>query len=213
MPATPSGPFPSRDSGEAAGRRHPWLTPGVAGVGAASMFSDAGHEMTTAMLPAFLTSTLHASAGALGVIEGIADALTGVMKLVGGPLANDPAHRGRVAAGGYLGTALATGAIGLAVAGSTPLAVAVSFALAGLGIGFAETAQSALVARLLPDRLRGSGFGVLGAVQAGGTLLASSIAGVLYAAISPVVAFCCVAGWMVLSLVATTLVPSEQGAS
>jgi MFS family permease len=383
------------------------------------MFSDAGHEMTTAMLPAFLTSTLHASAGALGVIEGIADALTGVMKLVGGPLANDPARRGRVAAGGYLGTALATGAIGLAVtvwqagalravawlsrgvrspsrdalltslvdrgaygkafgleragdnlgavigpllaaglvgwigirptlylaalpgllalvailiaageakrrlaaaaepirrrfdfaavrragmlraltpvalfslgnvattllilratglltgpdrsitaatalavllyagynavatvasvaggylvdrvgprpvfaaaagvfaagylgfavADGTPAAVAISFALAGIGIGFAETAQSALVARLLPDRLRGSGFGVLGAVQAGGTLLASSITGVLYAAISPVVAFCYVAAWMVLSLIATTMLRSERAAS
>jgi MFS family permease len=107
----------------------------------------------------------------------------------------------------------AAGYLGFAVAGGTPVAVAVSFALAGVGIGFAETAQSALVARLLPDRLRGSGFGVLGAVQAGGTLLASSIAGVLYAAISPVVAFCYVAGWMVLSLVATTMVPSGQGAS
>lgn len=394
-----------------------WLTPGVAGVSAASMFSDAGHEMTTALLPTFLTSTLHASAGALGVIEGIADALTGVMKLVGGPIANEPARRGRTAAGGYLGTALATGAIGLAATvwqagalravawlsrgvrspsrdalltsltrrdsygkafgleragdnlgavigpllaaglvgvigirhtmylaalpgvlalvailiaareakrrlaggtagaerarrrfdfgalrrvgmlraltpvalfslgnvattllilratglltgphrsitaatslavllyagynavatvasiaggylldrvGSRPVfagaaaafaagylvfafaagtvaAVSAAFALAGIGIGLAETAQSALVAGLLPDRLRGSGFGVLGAVQAGGTLLASSIAGVLYAAISPTAAFCYIAAWMVLSLAATTAVPS-----
>ncbi len=393
--------------------RRGWFTPGVAGVGTASFFSDSGHEMTTAMLPTFLTSTLHASAGALGIIEGIADALTGVMKLVGGPLANDPARRGRTAAGGYLGTALATGAIGLAatvwqagllraaawlsrgvrspsrdallssltpnhaygkafgveragdnlgavvgplaaaglvgvigiratmylaatpglfalaailvaaresrrawshrtapetprrrldlaalrragmvralapvalfclgnvattllilratdlVAGpngsltaATSLAVllyaghnvvaaiaslgggyltdrlgprpvfaaaaaayvlgylgfalgggvgvvASSFALAGAGIGLAETAQSTLVARLLPDRLRGSGFGVLGAVQAGGALLASAIAGVLYAAVSPTVAFCYIAGWMALSLIATVTI-------
>src|SRR6266511_514046 len=91
-----------------------WLTPGVGGIGVASFFSDAGHEITTAVLPSFLTATLHGSAGALGLIEGISDALTGVMKLVGGPLANDPARRGRLASGGYLGTALATGAIGLA---------------------------------------------------------------------------------------------------
>ncbi len=395
-----------------------WLTPGVAGVGAASFFSDAGHEMTTAMLPTFLTSTLHASAGALGVIEGIADALTGVTKLAGGPIANDPDRRGRTAAGGYLGTALATGAIGLAatvwqagalravawlsrgirspsrdallsslaprhsygkafgferagdnlgavvgpllaaglvgwigirptiylaavpglfallailvaaresrrrrrgapavraerrtldlaalrragmmramapvalfylgniattllilratglltgpdrsvtaatslavllyaghnviatiasigggylldrvgprpvfagaavayvlsylgfaLAGSTVTAVSVSFALAGAGIGLAETAQSALVARLLPDSLRGSGFGVLGAVKAGGALLASAIAGLLYAAVSPVVAFCYVAGWMALSLGATSAIPAPS---
>jgi hypothetical protein len=41
-------------------------------VGAASFFSDSGHEITTAVLPSFLTTTLHASAGALGVIEGSA---------------------------------------------------------------------------------------------------------------------------------------------
>lgn len=396
-----------------------WLTRGVASIGAASLFSDAGHEMTTAMLPSFLTGTLHASAGALGVIEGIADALTGVMKLVGGPPANDPDRRGRTAAGGYLGTAVATGAIGLsmavwqagalravawlsrglrspsrdalltsltdrrsfgkafgteragdnlgavigpllaaglvgwlgirttmylaavpglvallaitvaareakkrlaarretavsprrrfafgelrragmlrvltpitlfslgnvattllilrasgllagtgrsleaatslavvlyagynavaaisaiaggvlldrvgprpvfagaaaafvlgyvgfAVSGSSVGAVAASFLLAGVGIGLAETAQSALVASILPDRLRGSGFGVLGAVQAAGTLVASSVAGMLYAAASPRVAFGYIAAWMLLSLVTTAAVPPRE---
>lgn len=38
-----------------------------------------------------------------------------------------------------------------------------AFTLAGSGIGLAETAESALVARTLPDDLRGSGFGLLGA--------------------------------------------------
>lgn len=407
---------PTRADGGADSPDRKWLTPGVAGVGAASFFSDSGHEMTTAMLPTFLTSTLHASAGALGIIEGVADALTGVMKLVGGPLANDPDRRGKTAAGGYFGTAIATGAIGLAatvwqagalravawlsrgirspsrdallsslapqhaygkafgieragdnlgavvgpllaaglvgwigirptmylaavpglfaliailvaakesrrrranlpmasrtrrrfefsalrragmiralapvalfclgnvattllilratglltgphraITAATSLAVllyaghnviatiasigggclvdrlgprpvfgaaaaayvlgylgfalssatigavAVSFALAGAGIGLAETAQSTLVARLLPDALRGSGFGVLGAVQAGGALLASAIAGVLYAAVSPLAAFSYVAGWMALSFIATVAIPA-----
>jgi MFS family permease len=409
---------PAQAGSDSSGR---WLTPGVAGVGAASFFSDSGHEMTTAMLPTFLTSTLHASASALGIIEGIADGLIGVMKMVGGPLANDPRRRARTAAGGYLGTALATGAIGLAatvwqagvlrsvawlsrgvrspsrdallsslapphaygkafgieragdnlgavvgpllaaglvgwigirptmylaavpglfallailvaaresrrrlgaapagraarrrlewsalrragmlralapvalfclghvattllilratglltgpdrsltaatslavllyaghnvvatlasvgggylldrygprpvfaaaascyvlgylgfaVAGGTIAAVAISFALAGAGIGLAETAQSTLVARLLPDELRGSGFGLLGAVQAGGALLASAVAGVLFAVVSPVAAFCYVAGWMVLSLLATSVIPASSHSS
>ncbi len=54
-----------------------WLTPGVVSVGAASFFSDAGHEITTAVLPSFLTVTLRASAGALGVIEGSATRSSG----------------------------------------------------------------------------------------------------------------------------------------
>ncbi len=424
MATTPSDPVqagsdeaPRKDIPESSDAA--WLTPGVAGVGAASLFSDAGHEMTTALLPTFLTSTLHASAGALGIIEGIADGLTGLMKLVGGPLADDAARRGRTAAGGYLGTALATGAIGLAATvwqagalralawlsrgvrspsrdalltsltrrdsygkafgieragdnlgavigpllaaalvgvigirptmylaalpgllalvailvaareakrrladskasteparrrfdfaalrragmlraltpvtlfslgniattllilratglltgphrsvtaatslavllyagynavatvasiaggylldrigprpvfagaatafaagylsfafvGGAVAAVAASFALAGIGIGLAETAQSALVAGLVPDRLRGSGFGLLGAVQSGGTLLASSIAGVLYAAVSPAAGFSYVAAWMVLSLATTVALPPNE---
>jgi hypothetical protein len=81
-----------RVTGEPNGR---WLTPGVGAVGAASFFSDTGHEVTTSVLPTFLTGTLGASAAALGVIDGISDALIGVMKLVGGPLANNPGRRGR----------------------------------------------------------------------------------------------------------------------
>ncbi|MGH3003845.1 MAG: MFS transporter, partial [Gaiellaceae bacterium] len=64
--------------------QRPWLTRGVLGVGAASFFSDAGHEITTALLPTFLVSILKAPAAALGFIEGISDALVGVAKLVGG---------------------------------------------------------------------------------------------------------------------------------
>ena len=51
--------------------------------------------------------------------------------------------------------------------------------LAGSGIGFAETAESALMARLLPDRLRGSGFGLLGGVQSLGDFASSRHVGLL----------------------------------
>jgi hypothetical protein len=63
--------------------RHKWLTAGVGSVGAASFFSDSGHEITTALLPSFVTSVLHGSAASLGIIEGVSDALMGVTKLVG----------------------------------------------------------------------------------------------------------------------------------
>ncbi|BBY19834.1 hypothetical protein MSTO_00390 [Mycobacterium stomatepiae] len=54
------------------------------------------------------------------------------------------------------------------------------FALAGAGIGLAEPTQSAVVSQLLPDRLRGRGFGVLGAIQAAGDVVATVVAGLLY---------------------------------
>lgn len=93
-----------------------WLTLGVGSVGATSFLSDTGHEMVTAILPSFLTTVLGGSAAVLGIIDGVSDALTGVTKLVGGPLADDPARRPAMARGGYVTTALATAAIGLAMA-------------------------------------------------------------------------------------------------
>jgi hypothetical protein len=63
-----------------------------------------------------VTSILHAGPGALGAIRGVSDALVGLSKLAGGPLSNDPEQRGTVASGGYLGTAFATAAVGLATA-------------------------------------------------------------------------------------------------
>jgi MFS family permease len=82
-----------------------------------------------------------------------------------------------------------------------------AFTLAGCGIGLAETAESTLFARALPDHLRGSGFGVLGAVQAVGDLVSTAVTGVLYATVSPTVGFAYAAAWMLLSLCSITLLP------
>ena len=89
---------------------------GVWSAGAASFFSDAGHELTTSVLPVLLAATLNAGRGSLGVVKGVSDALTGLSKLAGGPLANDTRRRARLASDGHLGTAAATSVIGLVTA-------------------------------------------------------------------------------------------------
>lgn len=66
---------------------------------------------------------------------------------------------------------------------------------------FVET--FAVIAHLLPDHLRGSGFGVLGAVQATGDLVATVVAGILYTLRSPTVAFGYAAAWMLGSVAAS----------
>ena len=48
--------------GSAAAGDAGWMTPVVGGIGTASLCSDLGHEVTTALLPAFLTTTLGAPA-------------------------------------------------------------------------------------------------------------------------------------------------------
>jgi MFS family permease len=165
-----------------------WLTPGVTGVGAASFFSDSGHEIATAVLPSFITTVLHSSAAALGVIEGFSDALTGVAKLIAGPIANDPERRGRIASGGYLGTALATGAIGLV---ATVWQAGALRALAWVSRGLRSPARDSLLASLAPAAAYGRAFGLeraadnLGAVV--GPLLAAGL--VSWVGIRPAIYF------------------------
>ncbi len=156
--------------------RRGWLSRGIAGVSLASFFSDAGHEITTSILPTFVTVTLRSTAGALGVIEGISDALTGLAKLLAGPLANDERRRVRMASGGYLITAAATGAIGAVAA---IWQAGILRALAWLARGVRSPARDAMLASLSPAHAYGRAFGLeragdnLGAVA--GPLLASGL--------------------------------------
>ncbi len=79
----------------------------------------------------------------------------------------------------------------------------IGFVLCGLGIGFAETAESTVVAQLLPEHLRSNGFGVLGLVQSFGDLGATLVAGILWSVFSPTIAFLYAAAWMALSVTAS----------
>ena len=151
-----------------------WFSAGVGSIGAASFFSDSGHELATSLLPTFFTSVLHGTAAGLGIVEGVSDALMGVAKLVGGPLANSSERRQRFAVGGYLGTAVATGAIGLAT-GVWELGVLRS--VAWISRGVRSPSRDALLAQLAPPGAYGRAYGVeragdnLGAVV--GPLLAA----------------------------------------
>ena len=183
-----------------------WLSAGVVSVGAASFFSDSGHEIATALLPSFLISVLHSSAGALGVVEGLSDALMGVMKLVAGPLANDATRRRRLATGGYIGTAVATGALGLATA---VWQAGILRALAWMARGLRSPARDALLSSLAPSKAYGRAFGVeragdnLGAVV--GPLAAAGL--VRWVGIRPAIWCAAIPG--VLAAVAITVAAVE----
>jgi MFS family permease len=150
-----------------------WLTGGVAAIGTASLLSDLGHEVPSALLPAFLTSTLGAPAAALGFIEGIADGVSGVAKLAGGAIADDPARRGPTAVGGYTVTAVLSGLIGVA---TSALQVAVLRAGAWAARGIRGPSRNAILADVVPPAAYGRAYGFeramdnLGAI--GGPLLA-----------------------------------------
>ena len=157
-----------------------WLTPGVGGIGVASLLSDLGHEVPTALLPSLLTSTLRAPASALGVIEGVADGLAGGARLAGGALADDPARRRSVAVGGYATTAVLSGLIGAA---TNVWQVAVLRAGAWTARGLRVPARNALLADVVSASVYGRAYGFeramdnLGAI--GGPLFALALVGLI----------------------------------
>lgn len=158
----------------------PWLTRGVLGVGTASLCSDASHEMVTSLLPTFLTSTLHAGPAALGTIDGISDALASVAKLAGGSLAAEPRRRPRIASGGYLGTALATAAIGLT---SALWQVGALRAFAWLSRGIRSPARDMILTDLAGRGAYGRAFGLERAGDNAGAILGPLLAAGLVGAL------------------------------
>ena len=145
----------------------------MAGIGGASLLSDLGHEVPTALLPSLLTGTLGAPAAALGLIEGISDALAGACRLGGGALADDPQRRRQAAVGGYTLTAVLSSAIGAA---NATWQVGVLRAGAWAARGLRVPARNALLADVVPAGVYGRAYGFeramdnLGAI--GGPLLA-----------------------------------------
>ncbi|HUO04977.1 MAG TPA: MFS transporter [Candidatus Binataceae bacterium] len=90
-----------------------WLNRNLLGMGLASLLSDFGHEMATAILPLFIVA-VGASPAALGLIEGISDGAATFAKAAGGRMADRVGVRHKVASLGYLITGLATGSFALA---------------------------------------------------------------------------------------------------
>lgn len=145
-------------------------------------------------------SGIHAAtqiAIALYVVYNIAATIT---SFPAGGLSDKLGRRGPllVTAAGVAAFLLAYGLF--AISGPVVGLLGAAFALAGVGIGCAETAEHAAVAAFAPDELRGSAFGLLATVQAAGNLAASAVAGLLYTLASPALAFIYLAVWMLIAL-------------
>jgi MFS family permease len=148
-PSPPQPPEPEAPPGR-------WLTRGVGGIGSASLLADVGHEVPTALLPSLLTSTLGAPAAALGLIEGVSDALAGGARFVGGVLADDPTRRRRVAVGGYTLTAVLASSTGAA---QSVWQVGVLRAGAWAARGLRVPARNALLADVVHPSAYGRAYG------------------------------------------------------
>ena len=70
-------------------------------LGVVSLLNDAASEMVTPLLPVFLTATLGAGPGIVGLIEGAAESAASVLKLVSGWLTDRGWNSKRLVVGGY----------------------------------------------------------------------------------------------------------------
>ncbi len=168
------------DSSRAAPRRE-WMTRGVGGIGTASFLSDVGHEVPTALMASLVTGTLGAPASALGLIEGLSDGLAGAGRFLGGPLADDPGRRRRIAVGGYTVTAVLSSLIG--TAGNVVTAGLLrggAWAARGLRV----PARNALLADVVPPTAYGRAYGFERTMDNLGAIVGPLLALALVAAFS-----------------------------
>ena len=133
----------------------PWFNRNVIGLGVNRFLSDFGHEAGTAILPLFLTA-IGAPAFALGIIEGVADALSSFAKLFGGWLGDRVVRRRPWAAAGYLLIGVTTGLYGLLSMWPWTLFVR---SLGWAGRGLAAPLHDALLTNSVPASARGRAFG------------------------------------------------------
>lgn len=132
-----------------------WLNRNVLGMGITSFLSDACHEMATTVLPGFL-AVIGAPPSALGLIEGVSDAVSSFVKLWGGWISDKLGHRKVLTAAGYFLTGISKSLFAFA---STWHLVLVGRVVGWFGRGFRGPIRDAMLADSVDPAVRGKAFG------------------------------------------------------
>lgn len=156
----------------------PRLPSSVYAVGATSLLNDASSEMVFPLLPVFLASVLGAGGATLGMIEGSADAVASLLKLVSGIVSDRLRMRKPMVVGGYILASLVRPLIGLAQTASTVLAIRVTDRI---GKGLRASPRDALIADITPREMHGRAFGVHEAMDHAGAVVGPLLASLLLA--------------------------------
>ncbi|SFE98899.1 Major Facilitator Superfamily protein [Actinacidiphila alni] len=164
---TARGPRPGRPS--AAGP----VASTVLALGAVSLITDVSSEMVTAVLPLYLVTGLGLSPLGFGLLDGVYNGFSALVRLVGGHLADRGGRHKSVAALGYGLSALCKPLL-LAVH-TLPLIGAV-LAVDRTGKGLRTAPRDALISLSSAPRARGRAFGVHRAMDTTGALLGPLVA-------------------------------------
>jgi len=164
----------------------------VLALGLTSFFTDVGSEMVFPLLPVFLVS-LGAGTAFLGLVEGLADAVASVLKLLSGHLSDRVGRKKGFVLFGYGLAGAVRPLVGIAAAPWHVLAIRVTDRV---GKGVRTAPRDALIAASVPREAAGRAFGFhramdhMGAVV--GPLVATGLLGL---------------GWSLRSVFLATIVP------
>jgi MFS family permease len=148
-----------------------WLTRNVLAIAMLSLFSDMGHELTTAVLPLFL-ATFGGAAAALGMVEGVSDAASSVLKLWMSIYSDRVGKRKPILVIGYIVTAM-MGTFAFVTAWWQMLLIRT---IAWMGRGARGPVRDALLSESVPAEAHGRAFGFDGAMDTLGAVIGPAIA-------------------------------------
>ena len=146
---------------------------GVWVLGCVSMLMDISSEMIHSLLPLFMVGTLGASAFAVGLIEGLAEATALIVKVFSGALSDYLGRRKGLALFGYALGALTKPLF--AIAPTTGIVLTARL-LDRVGKGVRGAPRDALVADIAPPEVRGAAFGLRQSLDTVGAFLGPLLA-------------------------------------
>jgi len=149
------------------------LKPQVVLLSFISLLNDSASEMVYPLLPVFLTTVLGATPLTVGIIEGAADGLASILKLIAGTISDRMPRRKPLVVAGYALAAASRGLI--AIAGRWP-AVLTARLIDRTGKGIRSAPRDAIIADVTPPEQRGHAFGFHRALDHTGAIVGPLLA-------------------------------------
>ncbi|MET8858271.1 MFS transporter [Streptomyces sp. NPDC004579] len=157
-----------------AGRRLTAVGPTVLALGTVSLITDVSSEMVTAVLPLYLVAGLGLSPLGFGLLDGIYNGFSALVRLAGGHLADRGGGRHKWVAGA--GYALSAACKPLLLVAQTLTPIGLVLAADRTGKGLRTAPRDALISLSSSPATRGRAFGVHRAMDTAGALLGPLVA-------------------------------------
>ncbi|HEX6046180.1 MAG TPA: MFS transporter [Pyrinomonadaceae bacterium] len=148
--------------------RYRKLPANVVAIGLVSLLNDASSEIIYPLLPIFLASSLGASAGVIGIIEGLAESISSLLKLFAGHLSDRLGKRKFLVVGGYALASVTRPLLAFATSWVQVLAIRLTDRV---GKGVRTAPRDAMIADSVQIEQRGLAFGFHRAMDHAGAVI------------------------------------------